>query len=241
MLPKLCHLDNDLVIIIIIQCIYCVVHMTYIPRPGDIFLLTVPLWPWPVIIPPPPQAYSCQSAIHSNQESRGGAWAMGTWTPGGDPVAMFTGGAEGNGDADEPDDYLTSDYVCDNRLCGCNRQRRPPAYPVADGSWSKLQLPSGILTGDPDSVLWARVLCCLFTPISLWFRHEMLLHGVDADADSGPARLTWEDGRGGKSKLYPNGGTLESVGLLVYRDICGAEPLLRKFNRDCTLPKVSYA
>ena len=38
MLPKLCHLDNDLVIIIIIlQCIYCVVHMTYIPRPGDIF------------------------------------------------------------------------------------------------------------------------------------------------------------------------------------------------------------
>ena len=42
MLPKLCHLDNDLVIIIIIQCIYCVVHMTYIPSPGDIFFLTVP-------------------------------------------------------------------------------------------------------------------------------------------------------------------------------------------------------
>ena len=31
MLPKLCHLGNDLVIIIIIQYIYCVVHMTYIP------------------------------------------------------------------------------------------------------------------------------------------------------------------------------------------------------------------
>ena len=37
MLPKLCHLDNDLEIIIIIytvseyEYIYCVVHMTYIP------------------------------------------------------------------------------------------------------------------------------------------------------------------------------------------------------------------
>jgi len=28
MLPKLCHLNNDLEIIIIIQYIYCVVHMT---------------------------------------------------------------------------------------------------------------------------------------------------------------------------------------------------------------------
>ena len=29
MLPKLCHLDNDLEIIIMIQYIYCVVHMTF--------------------------------------------------------------------------------------------------------------------------------------------------------------------------------------------------------------------
>ena len=53
MLPKLCHLDNDLVItignnniiiIFILQCIYlyCVVHMTYIPRPGDIFFSRYP-------------------------------------------------------------------------------------------------------------------------------------------------------------------------------------------------------
>ena len=42
MLPKLCHLDNDLVIIIIIlQCI-CVVHMTYIPRPGIFFFSLYP-------------------------------------------------------------------------------------------------------------------------------------------------------------------------------------------------------
>ena len=34
MLPKLCHLDNDLEIIIILQYIYCVVHMTYIPYLG---------------------------------------------------------------------------------------------------------------------------------------------------------------------------------------------------------------
>ena len=50
MLPKLCHLDNDLEIIIIIQYIYCVVlvlvlvvvHMTYIPYLGTFFFLTVP-------------------------------------------------------------------------------------------------------------------------------------------------------------------------------------------------------
>ena len=35
MLTKLCHLDNDLVIIRII--IYCVVHMTYIPYLGTFF------------------------------------------------------------------------------------------------------------------------------------------------------------------------------------------------------------
>ena len=60
MLPKLCHLDNDLEIIIMIQYIYCVVHMTftYLPWyklglqgiPGDTFFVTVhtPVWPWPV-------------------------------------------------------------------------------------------------------------------------------------------------------------------------------------------------
>jgi len=37
MLPKLCHLDNDLETIIIIQYIYCVVHMTYIPYLGTFF------------------------------------------------------------------------------------------------------------------------------------------------------------------------------------------------------------
>ena len=37
MLPKLCHLDNDLEIIIIIHYIYCVVHMTYIPYLGTFF------------------------------------------------------------------------------------------------------------------------------------------------------------------------------------------------------------
>ena len=42
MLPKLCHLDNDLEIIIITytdEYIYCVVHKTYIRStlPGDIF------------------------------------------------------------------------------------------------------------------------------------------------------------------------------------------------------------
>ena len=45
MLPKLCHLDNDLEILIIIQYIYRVVHMTYVHTlpgvPGDIFFLTV--------------------------------------------------------------------------------------------------------------------------------------------------------------------------------------------------------
>ena len=50
MLPKLCHLDNDLEIIII-QYIYCVVHMTYIPCR---YLWTfvshgAPVWPRPVI------------------------------------------------------------------------------------------------------------------------------------------------------------------------------------------------
>ena len=42
MLPKLCHLDNDLVIIIIIQYIYCVVHMTYIPYLGTFFFSRYP-------------------------------------------------------------------------------------------------------------------------------------------------------------------------------------------------------
>ena len=43
MLPKLCHLDNDLVIIII-QYIYCSTHYlhTYKTLPGGIFFLTVP-------------------------------------------------------------------------------------------------------------------------------------------------------------------------------------------------------
>ena len=58
MLPKLCHLDNDLEIIIIIQYeyIHCVVHMTYIPGGylitwGHFFLtVTYPVWPWPVIL-----------------------------------------------------------------------------------------------------------------------------------------------------------------------------------------------
>ena len=50
MLPKLCHLDNDLVIIIIIQYeyIHCVVHimrLTYLVDtllPGDIFFSRYP-------------------------------------------------------------------------------------------------------------------------------------------------------------------------------------------------------
>ena len=42
MLPKLCHLDNDLEIIIIIQYIYCVVHMTYIPYLGTFFFSRYP-------------------------------------------------------------------------------------------------------------------------------------------------------------------------------------------------------
>ena len=41
MLPKLCHLDNDLVIIRII--IYCVVHMTYIPYLGTFFSSRTPV------------------------------------------------------------------------------------------------------------------------------------------------------------------------------------------------------
>ena len=55
MLPKLCHLDNDLEIIIIIytvseyEYIYCVVHMTYIPYLGTLFSHGTPVWPWPVI------------------------------------------------------------------------------------------------------------------------------------------------------------------------------------------------
>ena len=47
MLPKLCHLDNDLVIIIIY--ILRSSHDSY-TSPGDIFFLMVyPVWPWPVI------------------------------------------------------------------------------------------------------------------------------------------------------------------------------------------------
>ena len=42
MLPKLCHLDNDLVIMIIIQYIYCVVHMTCIPYLGTFFFSRYP-------------------------------------------------------------------------------------------------------------------------------------------------------------------------------------------------------
>ena len=42
MLPKLCHLDNDLEILIIIQYIYCVVHMTYIPYLGTFFFSRYP-------------------------------------------------------------------------------------------------------------------------------------------------------------------------------------------------------
>ena len=46
MLPKLCHLDNDLEIIIIIYTVYILrsthdLHLTY-TLPGDIFFLTVP-------------------------------------------------------------------------------------------------------------------------------------------------------------------------------------------------------
>ena len=49
MLPKLCHLDNDLEIIIIISTIYYYIlrsthdHDLHI-LPGDIFFLTVPQW-----------------------------------------------------------------------------------------------------------------------------------------------------------------------------------------------------
>ena len=50
MLPKLCHLDNDLLVIIIIQYIYCVVHMTHIPYLGTFFSHGTPVWPWPVIM-----------------------------------------------------------------------------------------------------------------------------------------------------------------------------------------------
>jgi len=44
MLPMLCHLDNDLEIIIIniIQYIYRVVHMTYIPYLGTFFFSRYP-------------------------------------------------------------------------------------------------------------------------------------------------------------------------------------------------------
>ena len=52
MLPKLCHLDNpryydihidnDLEKIIIIQYIYCLVHMTYIPYLGTFFFSRYP-------------------------------------------------------------------------------------------------------------------------------------------------------------------------------------------------------
>lgn len=42
MLPKLCHLDNDLETIIVIQYIYCAVHMTYIPYLGTFFFSRYP-------------------------------------------------------------------------------------------------------------------------------------------------------------------------------------------------------
>ena len=91
MLPKLCHLDNDLVIIIIIQCecIYCVVHT------GHFFSHGTPVWPWPLIIRPPPQAYSCQSAIHSNQESQGGSLGDGNVDAGGRPGSDVYGWCRG--------------------------------------------------------------------------------------------------------------------------------------------------
>ena len=41
MLPKLCHLDNDLEIIILIQYIYCV-DMTYIPYLGTFYFSRYP-------------------------------------------------------------------------------------------------------------------------------------------------------------------------------------------------------
>ena len=51
MLPKLCQLDNDLEIMIInIQYIYCVVHMTYIPYLGTFFLTVPQCGPGPYII-----------------------------------------------------------------------------------------------------------------------------------------------------------------------------------------------
>ena len=42
MLPKLCHLDNDLEIIIIIQYIYCIVHMAHILHLGTFFFSRYP-------------------------------------------------------------------------------------------------------------------------------------------------------------------------------------------------------
>ena len=58
MLPKLCHLDNYLVIIIIIQYIYSILrsthdlHTTLVPYLGTCFFsryLGTPVWSWPVI------------------------------------------------------------------------------------------------------------------------------------------------------------------------------------------------
>ena len=52
MLPKLCHLDNDIEIIIITQYIYSILRSTHDLHtlPGDIFFSRyTPVWPWPVI------------------------------------------------------------------------------------------------------------------------------------------------------------------------------------------------
>ena len=63
MLPKLCHLDNDLVIIIIIlQCIYCVVHMTHILKPH----LTLK----PLNAPRPLALVPCRSSHHGTRHAR---------------------------------------------------------------------------------------------------------------------------------------------------------------------------
>ena len=58
MLPKLCHLDNYLVIIIIQYTPYILLHTAYSTThdlvhtlPGDIFFSHgTPVWPWPVIL-----------------------------------------------------------------------------------------------------------------------------------------------------------------------------------------------
>ena len=59
MLPKLCHLDNDLEIIIITYTVSSMSIFVYTARstqvlhtlPGDIFFSHgTPVWPWPVIL-----------------------------------------------------------------------------------------------------------------------------------------------------------------------------------------------